>query len=262
MVIWAYSTGDFPFTIIHATRPELQVIVVKYSFSMAIYNFKELWKYVGGDISYKPKGDTEVLAEALSKWDSIKTWMQCNGMFSIAIFDKEHESLKIARDRTGQKPLFYVLNPIIKGKRYKGIIFASEIKAILPIIDTTIDKKFIYEYLVLGRVESSINTLYKDIKKLKPGNEMFYKLDQKEPNYNSFWNIYDKAQQIISNESILEINQKCKAYIKDSVNIKLQVIENWGSCSVVSRFNSNSFTNEKIFNRNIFSFTYDFKTQP
>tara|TARA_Y100000287_G_scaffold185535_1_gene189068 strand:+ start:991 stop:2850 length:1860 start_codon:yes stop_codon:yes gene_type:complete len=245
----------------NATQPKVTSDSSKiFIFNGAIYNFKELWKLIGGDISYKPKGDTEVLAEALSKWDSIKTWMQCNGMFSIAIFDKEHESLKIARDRAGQKPLFYVLNPIIKGKRYKGIIFASEIKAILPIIDTTIDKKFIYEYLILGRVESSINTLYKDIKRLKPGNEMFYNLDQKEPVYNSFWNIYDKAQQIISNESILEINQKCKAYIEDSVNMqitgdrKLGIMLSSGVDSTVIASLMRKYSNQKIF-----SFTYDFK---
>ncbi len=238
------------------TRDRRKVFV----FNGSIYNYKKLWNSITGDPFYKPNGDTEVLSEALSKWDSIKTWRECNGMFSVAIFDKDQESLKIVRDRAGQKPLFYVLNPKIKGKRYKGIIFASEIKAILSIIDTKIDKNFIYEYLILGRVESSTNTLYEDIKRLKPGNEMFYKLDQKEPKFHSFWNIYGEAQKIISNESISEINQKCKAYIGNSVNMqitgdrKLGIMLSSGVDSTVI-----ASLMRKYSNKNIFSFTYDFK---
>ena len=47
-------------------------------------------------------------------------------MFAAAVLDKENGQVKLARDRAGQKPLFYSINPKINGEQLKGIIYSSE----------------------------------------------------------------------------------------------------------------------------------------
>ena len=87
-------------------------------------------------------------------------------MFAIAIIDKRNSCLKLVRDRVGQKPLFYVIDPVINNKIYKGIIFASEIKALTSIINYSLDQSFIQSYLRLGRLDSSTDTFIKRSKDL------------------------------------------------------------------------------------------------
>ena len=229
-------------------------------FNGAIYNFQELWESYNIDSSIKPKGDTEVLASAICELGTINTWKKCNGMFSIAIYEAENETLKLVRDRAGQKPLFYVLDPIINERRYKGIIFSSEIKSILSIIDSSINKKFIYEYLVLGRLESSTETLFNEIKRLDPSYEMQYNLSTKTPKFNSFWNLSESIENILNTEKTLDIEQKCKHHIKKAVEMqvtgerKLGIMLSSGIDSTVLASLMRSSTNKDIF-----SFTYDFK---
>ena len=84
-------------------------------FNGAIYNYKDLWKRLFGNDIIPPTGDTQVLIEAISKWGSSKTWIESNGMFAVGVLDKKKSVLKLSRDRAGQKPLFYTLNPKING---------------------------------------------------------------------------------------------------------------------------------------------------
>ncbi len=229
-------------------------------FNGSIYNYKELAKKLGKYKLETPKGDSEVLASTLTEWGSMNTWIRSNGMFAIGIFNKETNDLKLIRDRAGQKPLFYTLNPVIKGKTYKGIIFASEIKAISSIIDTNIDKNFLYQYLVLGRVESSKQTLFREIKRLDPGHEMIYNISSEVPKSNCFWNISEITNEIISKKNSQEINERCRSNIEDSVKMqvtgdrKLGIMLSSGVDSTVLASIMRRNTNKEIF-----SFTYDFK---
>ena len=74
-------------------------------FNGEIYNFKELREQLTGP--FRSDGDTEVLLAALETWGIEKTLPKLNGMFAFAAWNHKAQELVLARDRLGQKPLYY-----------------------------------------------------------------------------------------------------------------------------------------------------------
>jgi len=228
-------------------------------FNGAIYNYKEIWKSLYGNEILPPSGDTEVLVEAISKWGSMRTWSEANGMFAAAVFDRGKSLLKIARDRAGQKPLFYTINPIIKGKKYTGIVFASELKALVSLIDVSIDENYINEYLVFAKVDASTNTIYSQIKRLEPAYELIFDLNRGLIGFNNYWDLLNEVKSIVSSNSSESIYEATKVYIDEAVSLrmtgdrKLGVMLSSGVDSTVLACLMRSKSNNEIF-----SFTYDF----
>ena len=94
-----------------------------------IYNFKELRRDLEQKgVDFTSNSDSEVLFNGLIKFGE-KFLSLCNGMFSFALFDQKRNHLTVGRDRFGKKPLFYTLTD-------GGYIFASEMKALYPYLDT------------------------------------------------------------------------------------------------------------------------------
>ena len=91
-------------------------------FNGEIYNFLDLKKELS-DYPFKSTCDTEVIIAAYLKW-GIDMVDHLNGMFAIALYDRESEDVFLIRDRIGKKPLFYWLDG-------KNIVFSSELKPIL-----------------------------------------------------------------------------------------------------------------------------------
>ena len=91
-----------------------------------IYNFQELKEELSG-YPFRSNCDTEVIIAAYLKWgtDCVKRF---NGMFAIALYDREKGSIYLFRDRIGKKPLYY-------WKQESGIVFASELKPIMEYPD-------------------------------------------------------------------------------------------------------------------------------
>ncbi len=112
-------------------------------FNGEIYNFRELRAELSPH-DWQTTGDAEVLLEALARW-SEKALDKLNGMFAIALWDEQEQTLLLARDRMGQKPLYYTTG---RG----SIAFASEIRALnpWPDWDQEIDETSITEYLRYG----------------------------------------------------------------------------------------------------------------
>ena len=94
------------------------------SFNGEIYNWKEIRKELD-DSNKSPRwfsnSDTEVLLALISLYGVKEALLKCRGMFAIALWDKNEQTLILARDRIGEKPLYY---SNINGK----FIFASELK--------------------------------------------------------------------------------------------------------------------------------------
>ncbi|HIN84614.1 MAG TPA: hypothetical protein EYM90_06920 [Phycisphaerales bacterium] len=90
-----------------------------------IYNYQTIRKELEQDHSIRWDGhsDTEVLLEAISTWGFEEAIKSTNGMFALAVWDKKHKQLLLARDRLGEKPLYY-------GWFGNQFVFASELKAI------------------------------------------------------------------------------------------------------------------------------------
>nr|HPO09947.1 asparagine synthetase B [bacterium] len=73
-----------------------------------IYNWKDMRdRLVSAGVSFRSTSDTEVLLEGISKWGLEATLRQCVGVFAIAVWDREERKMYIARDRMGEKPLYY-----------------------------------------------------------------------------------------------------------------------------------------------------------
>ena len=87
----------------------------------------------------------------------------CTGMFAIAVWDKKFKCLNLARDRIGEKPLYY-------GWQGKSFIFGSELKSFYPHPDfkKEINKDALYSLLRYYNVAGS-NTIFKNIYKIRPG---------------------------------------------------------------------------------------------
>lgn len=97
-------------------------------FNGEIYNFKTLAREIATyGYRFHGKSDTEVLLGAIEQWGLVEALKRANGMFALALWDKQEEKLSLAKDRAGMKPLYY-------GWVGKNFTFASELKPlrILP----------------------------------------------------------------------------------------------------------------------------------
>ncbi len=91
-----------------------------------IYNHLDLRKKLedeGGHLNWRGHSDTETLLAALSHWGVEGALQRLNGMFAFALWDKKDRSLFLARDRMGEKPLYY-------GKNGDCFLFGSELKSL------------------------------------------------------------------------------------------------------------------------------------
>ncbi|HNW98247.1 MAG TPA: asparagine synthase (glutamine-hydrolyzing) [Bacteroidales bacterium] len=145
-------------------------------FNGEFFNFKEhREELLKKGIQLKSQSDTEVLLY-LYITEGASFLEKINGFFAFAIYDKEEETLFVARDRFGVKPLVYY-------KDDEQFIFASEIKALLEYgINKELDETSLYQYLQLNYIPAP-NSIFKNVCKLKPGNFLKIKggnIEQKE----------------------------------------------------------------------------------
>ncbi len=163
---------------------ELQLTLV---FNGAIYNYPELRaQFIKEGYKFKSQGDTEVILKAYHKWGE-----QCpeylHGMFAFAIWDWKKQSLFLARDRMGIKPLYYSL-------KNKQIRFASNIQALLAsnkvdgFIDTGINPVGLHNQFTLHAVIPAPNTILNGIQKLEPGTTLTLSKDN-EPKLKRYWQL-------------------------------------------------------------------------
>lgn len=126
-----------------------------------IYNYKALrTELKAKGHTFRSECDSEVVVHAYEQWGKF-CFDQFRGMFAIAIYDKRHDELILARDPIGKKPLYYYKNG-------DSLIFASEIKAILKVAPAAVNHDMIPTYLMY-QYSMGGDTLFKGIKKLAPG---------------------------------------------------------------------------------------------
>lgn len=146
-----------------------------------IYNYKALKNELRSKgVSFHTNSDTEVLLNLVDTSDT--RWLEClNGMFAFAHWDEKSQTLFLARDRLGIKPLYYV----DVGQHF---LFASEIKALLvhPKVRREVNQKKLLEYIVYRNI-AGCETLFKNIYELPPGNAMILRPDTYTPKIVKFW---------------------------------------------------------------------------
>jgi asparagine synthase (glutamine-hydrolysing) len=171
-----------------------------------IFNYKEIRSsLVAKDHRFKTQSDTEVVIHAYEEWGA-DCLSRFNGQFAFAIHDKKLNRLFIARDRMGEKPLYYY-------HKEGRFLFSSEIKAILtqvkssPIIP---DSFWAFESSLIGE------TLFENIKELPPGCYMLY--DGGVPYITKYWSIPEQNDSDCDEETLAE---QLRELVIDSVTIRL-----------------------------------------
>ena len=132
-------------------------------FNGTIYNYPELREVLIADgYQFNSHSDTEVILNAYACWGEQCT-EKLHGMFAFAIWDRNRQSLFLARDRMGIKPLYYAHTP-------GGFYFASNPQALLAtgLFDTEIDPVGLHHQLSLHAVIPAPRTLLKGIRKCRP----------------------------------------------------------------------------------------------
>ena len=134
-----------------------------------IYNTEELRRNLEeNEIPVNSNSDTEILLKSyiLYKEDIVK---HLNGIFAFAIWNKEKETVFLARDHFGVKPLYYTICE-------ENLIFASELKAIFeyPGFKKILDKEGIGELFGIGPAHTPGKTVFKNVFEIKPGNYAIY----------------------------------------------------------------------------------------
>jgi asparagine synthase (glutamine-hydrolysing) len=118
-------------------------------------------------VGWRGHSDTETLLAAIVALGVEETLKRCVGMFAFALWDRETQVLTLARDRFGEKPLYY--GWVGQGE-FRAFAFASELKALreYPRFNNTINRKALAQYLRLTYVPAPLS-IYEGIYKLEPG---------------------------------------------------------------------------------------------
>lgn len=133
------------------------------SYNGEVYNFNELRvELEASGHRFHSRTDSEVVLKALAQWGE-GAFTRFNGMFALALWDKQRKELLLARDRYGIKPLYYA-------KVGNKFLFGSEVKAILadPAYRTEMDREGLLEYLTFQNFFTD-RTLFKDVRLLPQG---------------------------------------------------------------------------------------------
>lgn len=166
-----------------------------------VYNYKELrTELEEKGINFKTRTDTEVILRAFEYWKE-KCFVKFNGMFAFSIIDKLENRAWLVRDRFGIKPLYYKASD-------NSLLFASEIKSILPLSKTlpSLKHDILSEFSYYGN-NLGENTLYKDIKKLLPGHFLEINLNDKSVEDKVFWEIENIKPRKITSNTVPELTQ-------------------------------------------------------
>ena len=130
-------------------------------FNGEIYNFQELKEELS-DYPFRSTCDTEVILAAYLKWgiDCIK---RLNGMFAIALYDRKLQTLFLARDRIGKKPLYYWIEN-------GNLVFGSEFKPLMacPGFSKKIRLDILPRYLYQQYINAP-ESIFEDVYKVEPG---------------------------------------------------------------------------------------------
>ena len=139
------------------TRGDLTIV-----FNGEVYNFRELRSELERDgVAFASGSDTEVVLAAIERWGTAAL-ERFNGMFALVVVDERRRRALVARDRFGEKPLFLA-------RLGDGILFASELKAILEVerARLSIDPESLAAYFRFQYVPSP-RTIYREVAKLPP----------------------------------------------------------------------------------------------
>ncbi|MDP5158435.1 MAG: asparagine synthase (glutamine-hydrolyzing) [Flaviramulus sp.] len=149
-------------------------------FNGEIYNHHELRKKF--NLKCHTSSDTETILQLYHLLGE-EMLNEFDGMFAVAIYNKKKEKLFLARDRAGEKPLYFF-------KKDKKFAFASELIALNTILSLEINHSVINDYFFIGS-QFQANTVYKNVFELKNGTFLTIDLKSFEIRENTWWHVID-----------------------------------------------------------------------
>jgi asparagine synthase (glutamine-hydrolysing) len=183
-------------------------------FNGEIYNFPELTEELQKlGYVFRTKSDTETIVHAWEAWgeDCVH---HLRGMFAIAVWDRNKQTMFMARDRMGVKPFFYAVLP-------DGMfIFGSELKSLRahPGLPREIDPRAVEDYFAYGYVPEP-KTIYKSAFKLSPGFCLTVKIGEPIPAPRQFWDVPFKLHGAMTQK---EAEEELIVRLREAVKIRLK----------------------------------------
>lgn len=187
-------------------------------FNGEIYNHNKLRKELR-DIPWRGYSDTETLLEAFEVWGVEETLKRTVGMFALALWDRRKKMLILARDRFGEKPLFY-------GWQGQNFVFGSELKSLSahPDWKGQIDRNALTELVRSGYVPQPMS-IWRGVKKLLPGSFLTLRANTNvgelpEPEY--YWRSVEAANGLntghLDDEAAIdELDSKLRRVVRDQM---------------------------------------------
>lgn len=182
-------------------------------FNGEIFNYKQLRAdLISAGVAFTTESDTEVLLRLF-----IHRGADClhllNGFFAFCIYDRLEETMFLARDRFGIKPLLYVFDE-------DKFLFASEMKSMLQYgIERNLDYSSLYTYLQLNYIPSP-DTIFRDVKKLAPGHSLL--IARKKITITKWYTIpYEQARQTKNALTYPQAISKFRKLLNDAVHRRL-----------------------------------------
>ncbi len=195
------------------------------TFNGEIYNYLELRDELKakGHV-FQSRSDTEVLLHAVMEWGA-DCLSRLRGMFAFAVWDKRKKRLFAARDRFGIKPFHYLIDPD------GGLVFASEIKALLPFLDNReVDETILGWFLAWGMSEfHQERTFLRDVKKLAPAHYLLWE-PGKPLECHRYWSFSVEPRFENSHAELFQDSQRFRSAFLDAVDVHLRSDVPVGTC--------------------------------
>lgn len=179
-----------------------------------IYNYIEVREKLKKEGSvFNTDSDTEVILKAYEKYKT-KCFEHFNGMFAIAIYDKEKGELILGRDRLGVKPLYIYQNN-------DEIFFSSEIKSFLHVksFKKALNNQSIHNYLKYNYIPIP-NTIFENVRHVLPGSFLEINVKTLKVKTTKYWDISNTKE--IDNVSEEDVFDKIDEILEDAIKIRLR----------------------------------------
>ena len=180
-------------------------------FNGEIYNFADLRdELISKGHGFRSHSDTEVILAAYREWGT-ECLVRFNGMFAFALFDARQQTVFLARDRAGEKPLFY--------HKADGVLrFASELKALLadPALPRRIDPAALDCYLAMGYVPGE-RCMLQGFNKLPPAHALLFDLQTGQAKIWRYWQLPEleaASSKLVDEAALLD---ELEALLEDAV---------------------------------------------
>ncbi|PWK08431.1 asparagine synthase (glutamine-hydrolyzing) [Tumebacillus permanentifrigoris] len=217
-----------------------------------LYNTEDIRRdLLARGYTFQGHSDTEVLLTSYLEWGPACV-ERFNGIFAFAIWDPQQQTLFIARDRLGVKPLFYT-------ERGAGLLFASELKALLahPSVEPEVDAEGLAEVFAIGPAKTPGHGVFRGVHELKPGH--FLQFSRNGLKITQYWKLDSYKHEDDFNTTVANV----RALLQDAV--ERQLVSDVPICtflsggldsSMISAFAAQKFERDNLGKLHTFSIDY------